>query len=563
MSAIDETPPAASTRERGFWAWFDAWCQRAGEYLNPILVKETRQAFKSRQFVITFTLVLLCGWVWSVGGLVLTGAYDGGSYGDRMFAGYVFILGFPLLVMVPFGAFRSLAAEWEDNTYELISISALKPHQIVSGKLGSSLLQMVLYLSALAPCLAFTFLLRGIDLPTILFLLFWMVVNSITTTLLGLCLATISRARHWQIVLSVALIAGCLWNYLLFCIGLIEEWVARGRGSRYMVDPEFWAVNGIILSAAIGYGAMFFLIARAALLFPSENRSTALRICLVVQYLLFLAWVFWAWLFISPELDPLAICGTLIGIHWWAAGTFLIGEQPELSKRARRRLPQSFLGRMFWTTFNPGSGTGYLFVLGNLASAAMVLTAAPYVLAMLEPETISYMNRRTGTYDQLVTFLWLGFCYVAIYLGIARLIILAIRRYTEVGMLFAVLVQILLVLAGTMGPLLIQAWLGVRDYSLLQISNPLWTLMEVLWFRFNGILPQLPVLVLVLPMTAFLVLLLNVRSIGRELRQLRVDAPQRVQEEEALLHPQPQPEPYRSPWDEDEAAARLTGAPDA
>ena len=36
-----------------------------------------------------------------------------------------------------------------------------------SGKLGSAILQMMVYYSALAPCIAFTYLLRGIDIITI------------------------------------------------------------------------------------------------------------------------------------------------------------------------------------------------------------------------------------------------------------------------------------------------------------------------------------------------------------------------------------------------------------
>lgn len=61
----------------------------------------------------------------------------------------------------------------------------------------------------------------------------------------------------------------------------------------------------------------------------------------------------------------------------------------------------------------------------------------------------------------------------------------------------------------------------------------------------------------ILPVAATAVLLLNVLSLGKELQQLRVDAPQRVVEEDQRLNPQPEPPPYRSPWDEDEAAANL------
>ena len=38
--------------------------------LNPILVKETRQALKSRQFIITFMLLLTVAWLISVFGTI-------------------------------------------------------------------------------------------------------------------------------------------------------------------------------------------------------------------------------------------------------------------------------------------------------------------------------------------------------------------------------------------------------------------------------------------------------------------------------------------------------------
>ena len=129
----------------------DALLERAGEWLNPILVKEVRQALKSRQFVITFALVLLYSWGVSVVGLALVGpqaAY--GANGPTMFAWYYAGLAFCLLIVVPYGAFRSLAVEQEERTYELLTITALRPRQIVSGKLASALVQILVYLSALS-----------------------------------------------------------------------------------------------------------------------------------------------------------------------------------------------------------------------------------------------------------------------------------------------------------------------------------------------------------------------------------------------------------------------------
>lgn len=556
--AAASLPPMV--QQDGLGAWLDTVTIRASEYLNPILVKETRQALKSRQFLITFSLVLLAGWAWSFGGIALTDLTEG-SYraGQELFVGYLAILGFPLLVIVPFGAFRSLVAEWEDNTYELLSISALKPHQIIRGKLGSSMLQMALYLSAIAPCLGFTYLLRGIDLPTILFMLFWLVAGSVVSTLLGLCVATLARARHWQIVFSVILIAGCLWGFGAYCTAATEA-LFFGRSALDFNSGTFWAVNGMVLTAAAGYGAMFFLIARAALLFPSENRSTALRICLVVQYLLCMAWAFWIWLFIEPDYEILVGLGTAIAIHWAVTGTFLVGERPELSQRARRQLPQSFLGRMFWMTFNPGSGTGYLFVTANMASATLVLIAAPRVLEWLAPATIAHIHpQQSYRLQQEVTAVFQGMllCYVIIYLGLTRLTLQLLWRITENGLLMAFLIHVILVAFGSLVPLVIQASAGVGpQYTLLQVFNPFWTLEETLSSN-RYVFSQLPTVMFILPVAATAVLLLNVLSLGKELQQLRVDAPQRVVEEDQRLNPQPEPPPYRSPWDEDEAAANL------
>src|SRR4051794_41795711 len=49
-----------------YWTKLEAVLDRLGDRLNPILVKEARQAMKSRQFVVTFSLLLICGWLWTV-----------------------------------------------------------------------------------------------------------------------------------------------------------------------------------------------------------------------------------------------------------------------------------------------------------------------------------------------------------------------------------------------------------------------------------------------------------------------------------------------------------------
>ena len=125
-----------------------------------------------------------------------------------MLSGYLVILAFPLIVVVPFGAYRSLAAEQETRTYELVSITAMGPRQIVAGKLGSAVVQMSVYLSAVSPCLAFTYLLRGIDFLTIFFVLFWIAMASLGAAAVGLLLATIAPRNQSQAIPMVAVVIG-------------------------------------------------------------------------------------------------------------------------------------------------------------------------------------------------------------------------------------------------------------------------------------------------------------------------------------------------------------------
>src|SRR3954451_19814447 len=68
----DAVPGAASAqvtdspRLTGRWSRVEALLDGIGDRLNPILVKEARQAMKSRQFVVTFSLLLIGGWAWTV-----------------------------------------------------------------------------------------------------------------------------------------------------------------------------------------------------------------------------------------------------------------------------------------------------------------------------------------------------------------------------------------------------------------------------------------------------------------------------------------------------------------
>jgi len=55
-----------------------------------------------------------------------------------------------------------MASELEDGTFETLSLSTLSPGPILVGKLSDAALQLIVYLSVIAPCIALTYLLRGV-----------------------------------------------------------------------------------------------------------------------------------------------------------------------------------------------------------------------------------------------------------------------------------------------------------------------------------------------------------------------------------------------------------------
>ncbi len=531
-----------------------------GERLNPILVKEARQSLKSRQFVITFGLLLLCGWAWSFLGMAWMGpeaSYTG--KGPEMFLGYAVILAFPLLVIVPFWSFRSLAAEQEDRTYELLSITSLGPPQIVGGKLASAGLQMLVYLSAISPCLAFTYMLRGIAFPTIAIVLFYLALASLGLSLVGLLVGTLTSEKHWQVVLSVAWIIA-----LLFAFGFawgIVSWIVWEDELSAVGASAFWEGVAILLTAYATYFALVFYAAVAQISFASDNRSTRLRAIMIVQHVCCVAWVVWGLAAHEAPSEVLLFVLTLLGIHWYAMGALMTGESPELSPRVKRGLPQSFLGRVFLTWLNPGPGTGYMFaVCGSLAG----LTVAAFIVFAREGYGASTLVRSwsTGDSERVLVFGVLVLAYLIVYLGIGLLLIRLLHRFGQVVMFLGVLIQLLLVVAGCAVPAVVQTTSPAYyygGYSLLHGTNPFWTLAEV---GDGSPLPvETPVLLVAVPSAALAIFLMNLPGIVREVRHVRIPKPERVAAEDAALAAVKRPpEPVRtSPWDVVEPDQKVTG----
>ena len=518
-------------------AWadrFEGWLAGCSDYLNPILVKETRQALKSRQFVLWFLLLLAACWIVTIGGVALIGPsiYYAASGGVFYYA-YFVVLAFPLAVVVPFSTYRSLAAEQEENTRDLLMASALSPRQIINGKLGSAVLQMLVYFSALSPCLAFTYLLRGVDLVTVVLLPVYAFLTSLMLSMLGLVAASITRRKYGQVVVSIGLISILLGS---FSWGLAAAAVLVHEGFRYFRDADFWLVNMLAMTFYLTTFLLLYFIAAGLNTFTAANRSTPIRMVLFIKQACAMGWLAYGWIESDYDYEPLLYAGVLFGMGWFSVASLMTGESPVLSNRVRRTLPESAFGRMMASWFNPGPDAGYLFAVATWMSVLICLVVA-----------IAFTTNSTQR-DQAFLFLAAATCYAVIFLGLGRIIVTLLRRIAEVTMLGCLLINFLLVLGCSAGPPLVAVWTGAArssGFDSYYLFSPILTLGSLVGGRVND--EDLLLLAITLPGFAICTLLVSLVQAGRELRQSRTPIPMRVIEDELELNPLPTPA-VKNPW---------------
>lgn len=475
MTAVVETPGAPVVPERSpHWIdRIDAWSVRVGDALNPILVKETRQALKSRQFVVTFSALLFAALAWTiVGSLSMMPRIYTTPSAPRMLIGYYVVLALPMLIVIPLAAYRSLEGEIDDGTLELLSITTLTPWQIVLGKLASAMLQMVLYFVALFPCVAYAYTLRGVDLPTTLLMLATLVVAGVLLTIVALFFAPLSRSRTGRIstlLSTLSILVAVEWGLAFLMIGMILY------GNPLTAGQMFFVVTAsLLIATSLGH---LMLTATAAQLTPeSENRSTHLRLSLMVLTAVMLGVATMGALMLDQYGVPVVMfLAFALGFIWAVGGSMMSAESPAMTPRIRRELPSSFVARCVLTWLTPGPAAGLAFATVNIVVVAMFLTYG-----------LEYLIRTPNVWSTRYAFLGpLVITYAAYLVGmlvIVRWVIAVIRinnhPRVELGLAALVVVAVMSALA----PYAIGLHLNdyrPYSYSYWQVTNWAWTLMMV------------------------------------------------------------------------------------
>lgn len=339
--------------------------------LNPILVREVLQAMKGRAFLFTVLLALLCVVMIAIG--VGSSYRSIGTGGREAFQAGLAVLAPLLVFVVPMHAYQAMRLEMRSGIVEQLLLTELRPARIVAGKLLAALVQFVLYIAVLAPLLATSYLLRGVDLPTIGLALFFAILCCVAATAFAISAAAQGALPQMQGLANLAVATG-LGLATMGLVGYtLSGEVVRDFGW-LLRSPELPMVLGVFGCGCAAGTVLCCLAAQASLSHAFENRSTGFRVFLFAMPVLTLAWLFGTvdaghrTQAASAVLEFLALLGAAFGV-------FMVTEQTALSPRVRAHVPANGLLAVFVAPFLPGRGRGLLCIwlyFGLLVVVAML-----------------------------------------------------------------------------------------------------------------------------------------------------------------------------------------------
>jgi hypothetical protein len=351
-----------------------ALIERLDDFINPIVVKELRQAVKS--WLVIGVLLLFLGLQVLVIALTLVfreaRAVDGIDWrtGNDLFQMIQGILLGTCMVLIPSYAAIRLSVERSDTNVDLLFISTLRPSSIIAGKFFSALVLAMLVYSACAPFMTFTYLLRGIDIPTILLILGIDLVVMVLVTQIGLFLASVPMHLVVKFVIAFFGMILLLYNFAYLvagCSALIQHGIP---------DPEeFWPIMGLLTLFVLAITAQLFCWSVALISAPSANRAVAGRVCLVCTWLLLglaiTGYVLWTLRGGLPRHDPVIVWLVLGVVMFCLQIVISINERDSWGTRVARTIPRWRLLRPIAFLFYSGAGGGVLLAGLGLAATAV------------------------------------------------------------------------------------------------------------------------------------------------------------------------------------------------
>jgi hypothetical protein len=448
--------------------------ERLDDALNPIVVKELRQAVQSR-FVVAVLLLFLLLQLVIIGIYLVVAGLNGqlqsldAEMGRSVFWVLQLILLITCLLFLPaYTGFR-LAAERSDTNVDLLFVSTLRPRAIIWGKFVAAVVIAVLIFSACTPFMMFTYLLRGIEAPSILLVVGIDFLVVLALVLLAIFFAVIPA--NWVIKGLIGLVA---LGTLIFAIimTLTGTWALIFLGAANVFDSrEHWVPFMCVIGCGLAGMSLFYSWSVAMINPPSSNRGLGIRLTMLGIWLA-TGVLFGVAQVLFPDYQvPLNIWIGVMGGLSCLQMIIAINERERWTPRVARTIPRHWWLRPPAFLLYSGAAGGILFALALFGLTCLVLLGwQTYYLDQGLGDARDFRVIWEGpVFRTMAAFVLYTYAYA--------LAAVFVRRLLKIKAIFTWIVMALLVGLGSAVPFLVAFLFLYRDWRFYEhyyvlLSNP-------------------------------------------------------------------------------------------
>ncbi len=351
---------------------------------NPMLVRCIRQELRSKTFLGVFTLLLV---VCAIAAIASAGA-SSDSVNSQVGRNLFSVLGWSwslVVVIQAMSTFQAVIRERNDDTWDLLDLTGMGPRPVLRGLLLANLVQGQLYTAALAPFLVMAYLLRGIDLLTIVFALVAVPLASIAASTLAVFFASVGNNKPARAFFGGLLGLGLAGTWLASVALWFElRWLDWFLGGLLSNNLDAWLVLGGWFNAWLAFVALMLVLSGALMTHRAGDRSSAPRLLWAALWLNGLLWFIGIGAYSRPGYAMLAEglgVFAIMGVVWAGIlGLFSVSEDVALSPRQARTITEAPRWRRWVTALHgPGASRGRLAFLVLMVASVLVGLAAAFL----------------------------------------------------------------------------------------------------------------------------------------------------------------------------------------
>ena len=432
--------------------------------LNPMVVKELRQAVRSWSVTGMLLLFLLVLFVTALGMMAMNSfeVYGNKQLGGEVFQAFVAVLATASLGFIPLYLGVRLATERQENNLDLLYISTLTPGRVIRGKFFCGAYIALLFFSACMPFMAFTSLLRGVDLPSIFAVLVFLFLAVCAMNQVAIFVACLPASRPFKVLLGLVVLGLCIaaiFPVVLSSIEMMRSGVGAMMGAR-----TFWIAFGTGFGTALAVAVLLYFLSVALISPASANRARPVRVYLTALWLLSAA-VSFRWMWREHDVRMLLPWGITSFLVLTIALLAVISGHDNLSLRVQREIPARGLRRaLAFLVFNGAAG-GVAWVL-----ILMFLTYALTMYFQFAPPS-GWKTVHTFNPEELTEFYLVGTSTVLYTIAYALTALFLQRTFSK---------KLPAKSTGVLAILLAGGWALLPNLTLFFINKFSWNILETL-----------------------------------------------------------------------------------